>query len=220
MRCPQCARTVEQDAPFCTCGYPVFWDERAERSQTPADEQDLSRTPDEQTVPPPSRRTVRSADPAPPTEQLAALLACPDCDTPNPATRTLCQRCGATLQPAEPAAPPPRRRAVIPTAALVVVVVLVLAVLAWSLGAGRAGRAGGEPAGVATPSETTEEATTTPSPMPTEPATATHVVEQGETLTTIAQRYGTTVEALVEANGITNPDVIGLGQELLIPAPG
>ncbi len=44
-----------------------------------------------------------------------------------------------------------------------------------------------------------------------------HIVQRGETLFTIAQQYGTTVEAIAEANGITNVTMISIGQRLLIP---
>jgi len=44
-----------------------------------------------------------------------------------------------------------------------------------------------------------------------------HVVAAGETLGTIAQRYNTTVAALIELNGLTNPDVISVGQQLQVP---
>ena len=44
-----------------------------------------------------------------------------------------------------------------------------------------------------------------------------HTVAAGETLGTIAQRYNTTVAALIELNGLTNPDVITVGQQLQVP---
>jgi LysM repeat protein len=49
----------------------------------------------------------------------------------------------------------------------------------------------------------------------------TYEVRRGDTLTLIARRHQTTVEALVQANGIPNPDLIRVGQVLVIPAaPG
>ena len=51
----------------------------------------------------------------------------------------------------------------------------------------------------------------------TESTVGTHVVAAGETLGTIAQRYNTTVAALIELNGLTNPDVINVGQQLQVP---
>jgi LysM repeat protein len=50
------------------------------------------------------------------------------------------------------------------------------------------------------------------------PAPATHVVAYGENLTTIARRHGTTVAALATANGLANPSLIRVGQELVLPA--
>ncbi len=44
-----------------------------------------------------------------------------------------------------------------------------------------------------------------------------HVVRIGDTLFGIAQRYGTTVAAIVEANGIADPDRLEVGDTLVIP---
>jgi murein DD-endopeptidase MepM/ murein hydrolase activator NlpD len=44
-----------------------------------------------------------------------------------------------------------------------------------------------------------------------------HVVQVGETLSAIARRYNTTVDAIVSANGLANRDSIFAGQQLLIP---
>jgi soluble lytic murein transglycosylase-like protein len=68
-----------------------------------------------------------------------------------------------------------------------------------------------------------------PSPTPApavEPATPapvafrTHRVASGEHLTGIARHYGTTIEAIVAANGIVNPRYIRVGQMLRIPTAG
>ncbi|MBI5930918.1 MAG: LysM peptidoglycan-binding domain-containing protein [Chloroflexi bacterium] len=45
----------------------------------------------------------------------------------------------------------------------------------------------------------------------------THVVQQGENLYRIALRYGVSMSALITLNGITNPNVIYVGQVLRIP---
>lgn len=61
-----------------------------------------------------------------------------------------------------------------------------------------------------------------PSPGPGAPSTViVHIVQPGETLFRIALLYGTTVEAITQANGISNPWFIYVGQQLNIPvAPG
>lgn len=47
--------------------------------------------------------------------------------------------------------------------------------------------------------------------------TRTHVVRQGETLSGIAARYGTSVDNLKKVNGIKRPDAIPIGRKLTIP---
>jgi putative chitinase len=46
-----------------------------------------------------------------------------------------------------------------------------------------------------------------------------HVVCWGENLYRISLRYGTTVQAIAQANGISNPHCIYAGQRLIIPCP-
>jgi tetratricopeptide (TPR) repeat protein len=49
----------------------------------------------------------------------------------------------------------------------------------------------------------------------------THKVEEGEYLTQLARKYNTTVDAILEANGLSNRSRIELGTELIIPTlPG
>ena len=47
-----------------------------------------------------------------------------------------------------------------------------------------------------------------------------YIVRSGDNLSEIAARLGITLEALMAANGIQNPDWIGVGQKLVIPKPG
>ena len=47
--------------------------------------------------------------------------------------------------------------------------------------------------------------------------TAIHVVQWGEYLALIANRYGVTTSAIMQANGLTNPNFIYAGQSLVIP---
>jgi LysM repeat protein len=44
-----------------------------------------------------------------------------------------------------------------------------------------------------------------------------HKVKKGETLASIARKYGTSVEAVIQANGISDAEAIEVGQEILIP---
>ncbi len=47
-----------------------------------------------------------------------------------------------------------------------------------------------------------------------------HIVQSGETLSGIAARHGTTVQALVTENKLANPNLIMAGQRLRLPEPG
>ena len=47
----------------------------------------------------------------------------------------------------------------------------------------------------------------------------THVVRPGDTLTSLAVRYGTSVEAILAANDLSDPNLIVVGQRLRIPLP-
>jgi len=63
--------------------------------------------------------------------------------------------------------------------------------------------------------------TSTPAPAPTQPAPPSggtvHTVVRGDTLYSIARRYGVSLQAIVTANGIVNPNLISVGQRLTIP---
>lgn len=65
------------------------------------------------------------------------------------------------------------------------------------------------PAGTAPPAKAT---------APTPPSGATYVVQPGDTLDAIANRYGTTGDRLATANGIADPNSIVPGQALKVPA--
>ena len=64
-------------------------------------------------------------------------------------------------------------------------------------------------------SPTPPEATATPTATPQ--SATTYEVQAGDTLFSIARRFGTTVEAIVAANGLANPSQIEVGQVLIIP---
>lgn len=62
--------------------------------------------------------------------------------------------------------------------------------------------------------------TTATSPSTSNSNDIIYVVQKGDTLSGIAARYGTTYQALAKYNGISNPDVINVGQKIRIPAAG
>lgn len=78
----------------------------------------------------------------------------------------------------------------------------------------------------AAPATTAAPVSSTPAPAGTPVASSTavpgsgkvHVVGQGDTLTKIAQKYGTTVDAIMAANGITDRGkVLHIGDRLTLP---
>ncbi len=60
-------------------------------------------------------------------------------------------------------------------------------------------------------SATSAAPTTTPAPY------LEHIVQEGESLLSIAQQHGTTMEAIAAASFLANPDFISVGQNLTIP---
>lgn len=56
-----------------------------------------------------------------------------------------------------------------------------------------------------------------PAPKPSTPAETVYVVKAGDTLSSIASKYGTTYQKLAEYNGIANPNIISVGQKIKIP---
>ncbi len=63
--------------------------------------------------------------------------------------------------------------------------------------------------------------TTAPTPQPTvAPQAGVHIVQVGDTLSTIATRYNTTVNALRAANNLPNPNFIWVGQRLKVSQSG
>ena len=61
---------------------------------------------------------------------------------------------------------------------------------------------------------------TTKPVKPSKPQTSSetiYIVKKGDTLSGIASRYGTTYQVLASYNGISNPNLIGVGQTIKIP---
>jgi LysM repeat protein len=67
------------------------------------------------------------------------------------------------------------------------------------------------PAGQETPTPTAEQPTPTANPE-------TYTVQEGDTLSAIAEQFGLTIADLVAANDLADPDLIFPGQVLRIPA--
>lgn len=79
----------------------------------------------------------------------------------------------------------------------------------------------------ATPTSTlpvAEETVSTPTVLPVASPTPLgpllHTVQEGDTLLAIAQTYGVSIEDLMSANGLTDPNVLHIGQTLIIPVGG
>ena len=64
-----------------------------------------------------------------------------------------------------------------------------------------------------------EDAGTEEAPAAESTNTVTHVIQPGESLFVLAQRYNITVDQIVEANNISNPNRIAVGDTLVIPQP-
>jgi LysM repeat protein len=68
---------------------------------------------------------------------------------------------------------------------------------------------------VAPPTATVKPPTATP--QPPSGCRTTYIVQRGDNLFRIALRFGTTYEVLARVNGIANPRLIYVGQQLCIP---
>ncbi|MFO7697842.1 MAG: LysM peptidoglycan-binding domain-containing protein, partial [Anaerolineae bacterium] len=69
-----------------------------------------------------------------------------------------------------------------------------------------------------TPEAPSEQPTSTPEPAATEDRSV-HTVVQGDVLGRIAARYGVTLSALLEVNGLNETSVLSIGDKLVIPTP-
>ncbi|HYO89077.1 MAG TPA: LysM peptidoglycan-binding domain-containing protein [Candidatus Limnocylindrales bacterium] len=76
------------------------------------------------------------------------------------------------------------------------------------------------PPPVATSQPATSVPATSVPPTQSPGGTTTYVVQPGDTLGSIARRFGTTVTAIAQANNIVNPNLIFTGQVLIIPTGG
>ena len=72
----------------------------------------------------------------------------------------------------------------------------------------------------AAPAEESISAGPTPAEVVAAPAPVTIVVRQGQSLWSLAAQYGTSIEAIQEANGLESGALLRTGQQLVIPGPG
>ncbi|MFV1858701.1 MAG: LysM peptidoglycan-binding domain-containing protein [Anaerolineales bacterium] len=79
------------------------------------------------------------------------------------------------------------------------------------------------PAPTSTPQPATATAepsvTLEPSETPTPEGPLTYVVEEGDSLASIADQFGVTIDQLIAANNLVDPNNIGVGSQLIIPDP-
>jgi len=75
---------------------------------------------------------------------------------------------------------------------------------------------GGTPGASPTPGGTP---TPVPSPTPEPSPFEEYTVQQGDSLSSIAQQFGTTADELARINGITDPNTLDIGQKLQVPRP-
>jgi LysM repeat protein len=154
------------------------------------------------------------------TEQRQRL--CPYCEAPVARRAETCLTCGARLEGTFLSISfSPRIWGLV--AGLLLLAVVFLLVRPGLPGAREARLPTATPTATETPTITL---TLTPTPTPTytptptaTPTPVTHVVKRGETLLAIAGTYNTTVDAIMKANGITNPTLLRIGQALVIPQP-
>lgn len=104
-------------------------------------------------------------------------------------------------------------------AGLVLVLAIALFLLPGILNIGGGPSAGGPAASASAPTASrpaSHAPTVPPAPTPT-----VYTVKKGDTLSKIAARNGLTLDELLAANpDIKNPNKVGEGQQIIIPAPG
>lgn len=109
--------------------------------------------------------------------------------------------------------------------AAVSLVVTLLVLIAWDQGRAPRGSAPSA-AGTTAPGGTPDADTTgvasgasAPDVTATPPGTI-YIVRAGDTLSRIAQQYGVTIDDLMAANDLTDPNLLNVGQTLIIPVSG
>lgn len=157
--------------------------------------------------------------------ERGATQPVPRPDRVIPVDSSSTQQMGQTQTQAQPQPrpwPTPRReeRHLLPTWVLALAVLALLAVGVWYFLLSDEVAAPEAPAAPTPAATQPAVATPTPPPTPSAPAAPeTYVVAEGDTLGAIAERLGTSSQALAAENGITDPNLIVIGQELRVPQP-
>ncbi len=154
---------------------------------------------------------------------------CPHCGTPVARKAETCLMCGAELKETR------RRQIGLPLADLLLPLLILGALALWiwkpwqnpepEVAVAVSATPSATPSAVATATYPVGPSATplySPTPWPTAtlpPDHTRHTVEASETVSTIAKLYGTTVKAILDANGLKTNSIISIGQELLIPLP-
>lgn len=152
---------------------------------------------------------------------------CPACGSRVAAKATTCLICGTSLTEEVAVAEPERQGLPGWTRPLIVVALALVILAAGGFGLYRILTA--EPAQTTPTASPTRTPTATPTTTPTQTPTPTsaptpipplvHQVQEGETLLAIAVTYDTTVEEIQALNPDVDPELIQVGQLLLIPVP-
>jgi len=151
---------------------------------------------------------------------------CPECGTRVAAMATSCLMCGASLdaEEVEVEARPPRQLSRWLFWPVAVVVLALVGGIAWLLLRPLVAAPPTTPTPTATPTLTstptaTVRPTRTPTitPTPTEAPPRAHQVQSGETLGSIAELYDSTVDELMILNPGITPELLQVGQVLLVP---
>src|SRR5690606_804500 len=56
-----------------------------------------------------------------------------------------------------------------------------------------------------------------PAPAPPAPVSTTYLIKSGDTITSIAARFGVSIRSVLDANGLTRASIIYAGRTLVIP---
>ncbi len=120
------------------------------------------------------------------------------------------------LEPSARRRPPRTVPLPVLAAAAALIVVAAVALRRIGLGPAPAGRGAGDRSGVA---DTVAHRDDTAAGPTAPAATTTYTVAPGDTLSLVAGRFGTSVEAIMALNGLVDPDALAAGQVLTVQAP-